>query len=437
VKENLLFKCFVLGVIAIMFGFALIVIGMIVGDRKGYRDQVVDEVAQGVAKEQTLLGPMLIVPCATSFTREGKVTTTRTEKVLLPESLTVSTTVGVETRKRGIHRVQVYRSTERLTAVFEVPAEFGLGGDARVPDGPAHWSFGVSDARGLHRPPTLRVNGVAAEVKPGSAVEWVPQGFSADAESMRAGEPRRVVLEAEVQLLGTNRLAVVPVGKMSHIEMSGDWPHPSFTGSFLPDERRIDAHGFHAVWELSRFAADIEDAIANWKSQNRTENQRAHAFDVGAIFIEPVDVYQKSERATKYGMLFVILTFVAFFMFEVLKSLHVHPIQYALVAAGLALFFLLLLSLAEHLPFLVAYALAAGSCIGLLTYYVASVLGGWPRALGFGGLLASLYALLYVILESQDYALLLGTLLLFAVLAVILVTTRRVDWYRVTETPRA
>jgi inner membrane protein len=150
-------------------------------------------------------------------------------------------------------------------------------------------------------------------------------------------------------------------------------------------------------------------------------------------FVQPVDVYQQSERAVKYGILFVALTFVAFFLFETLRRLAIHPIQYGLVAAALAIFFLLLVSLSEHLPFAMAYGVASGACVGLLTFYAGHMLGSVGRGVGFGALLVTLYGLLYVILQSEDYALLLGTLLLFGALGVVMIATRRVNWYRLNE----
>jgi inner membrane protein len=155
----------------------------------------------------------------------------------------------------------------------------------------------------------------------------------------------------------------------------------------------------------------------------------------GVRFMEQVDVYQKSDRAVKYGMLFVLLTFVAFFVFEVLRRMDLHPMQYLLAGSGVAVFFLLLLSLSEHIPFVLAYLLAASACIALLIFYVSSVFGSVSRGVSFGVMLGVLYALLFVILESKDYALLLGTLLLFGVLATVMVLTRRIDWYKVGEKP--
>jgi inner membrane protein len=153
---------------------------------------------------------------------------------------------------------------------------------------------------------------------------------------------------------------------------------------------------------------------------------------VSVSLVEPVNVYAQVDRATKYGLLFVLLTFVAFFMFEFLRQLRIHPIQYGLVGLAVAIFFLLLLALSERIPFAAAYLLAATACVTLIGYYLGHVLGGWLRGAGFAGLLATLYAALYGLLISEDNALVLGAGLLFLILAAIMVMTRRVDWYRAT-----
>jgi inner membrane protein len=151
----------------------------------------------------------------------------------------------------------------------------------------------------------------------------------------------------------------------------------------------------------------------------------------GVNFIEPVNIYLLAERATKYGLLFIALIFGGFFLFETLKQLRIHPLQYGLVGISIAVFFLLLISLTEHIPFALAYALAALGCTALLCVYLAAVLRGWSRAWRFGVKLALLFAVLYGLLLSEDNALLMGALLVFACLAAVMMLTRRIDWYAV------
>lgn len=448
-RANVLLKVVLLFGLLLTFGVCLLLIGGVVGERKSYRDQVIAEVARSTAGEQVLLGPLLVVPysrpaptIASGGARAEAPARVRDELVLLPESLSIVSKVRVEERHRGIHKAQVFRSTNRLRAVFQVPPHLGLEGSTTIAgEGPAWLAFGVSDSRGLHRPPVVHWEGAVLDVQPGSRLSWSPQGFSSDVGALVAPNGRRIEVDIDLDLIGTNQMSFVPVGASTRAEMAADWPDPSFVGDFLPDTRTIDAHGFRAAWELSRFATGVSSEI-ELLHQGPTSGRGGHSAerepsDFGVRFIEQVDIYQKSERAVKYGMLFVLLTFVAIFIFEVLRRMDVHPMQYLLAGAGVAVFFLLLLSLSEHVPFVLAYLVASGACIGLLTMYVANVFSSRARGLSFGVMLALLYALLYVILESTDYALLLGTLLLFGVLATVMVLTRRVDWYKVGEKPPA
>ncbi|MCO2314175.1 cell envelope integrity protein CreD, partial [Pseudomonas aeruginosa] len=207
------------------------------------------------------------------------------------------------------------------------------------------------------------------------------------------------------------------------------WPHPSFGGEFLPSEREITAQGFTARWQTSFFATNMEEALRSCVEEQRCDGFQARAFGVGLV--DPVDQYLKADRAIKYALLFITLTFAGFFLFEVLKRLAVHPVQYALVGLALAFFYLLLLSLAEHVGFELAYLVSAGACVGLIGFYLCFVLRSVARGLGFSAGLAGLYGLLYGLLSAEDYALLMGSLLLFAVLAAVMVLTRRLDWYGV------
>jgi len=213
--------------------------------------------------------------------------------------------------------------------------------------------------------------------------------------------------------------------------LASDWPHPSFVGQFLPREREITRNGFSADWRTSFFATNLEEALLRCPAQADPAHEDCRDFGsrhFGVSFVDPVDQYLKSERAVKYGFLFILLTFAGFFLLEVLRRFSVHPVQYGLVGLALALFFLLLLSFSEHIGFAAAYVFSAVACVGLIAYYVSHVLGSRTHGAGFGGALAVLYALLYAILGSEDYALLTGSMLVFGLLALVMVLTRRVNW---------
>jgi inner membrane protein len=444
-RSNVLLKAFVVAVVAVAFIVPLIMIWNVVRDRSRYRDTVTAEVARSTAQSQALVGPLVLVryreriPAAlkggAEQIRDGV-------EVLLPDSLSIRSKVLVETRKRGIYRVPVFRSATGFAAGFTLPSRFGISDKHQLLEEPrAEVVFGVSDPRGIRAVPKVRVDSATLEARPGAGLDWLQHGFSVALPPDAAG--RRVALDANLEVMGTDRLMFLPIGAVTDVEVTSEWPHPGFVGAFLPDERSVSARGFQARWKLSRFATGVDDAMARIRdSMSRGVPITAdggggapgfHDTDLGVRFVQPVDVYSQSERAVKYGFLFVFLTFVAFFLFEVLRRMAVHPIQYALCGAALALFFLLLVSLSEHLPFAAAYLVASGACVGLIAFYVGHVLRSTRRGVVFGGLLGALYGFLYVILQSEDYALLLGALLLFAALTIVMVMTRRVDWYRLSE----
>jgi inner membrane protein len=232
----------------------------------------------------------------------------------------------------------------------------------------------------------------------------------------------QVEFAIDMDLAGTEQLSVAPVGDSNHVELSSPWRSPLFAGQFLPRTRDVGGDGFSAAWDVSSLAAG---------TQVQMESRPVKPIDLlNVSLLTPIDPYKLSDRATKYGILFVVLTFGGFFLFEMMKQLPIHPVQYLLVGFGLAIFFLLLISFSEHTAFALAYLTSSAACIGLLTFYLSYVLRSVTRGLGFGGILTALYAAVYGLLISEDNALILGSLMLFAVLAAVMVVTRKVDWYK-------
>ena len=241
----------------------------------------------------------------------------------------------------------------------------------------------------------------------------------------------------------------MPAASATQVKLRSNWPHPSFGGRFLPMSRRIDDSGFEAQWQVTELATTApRDVLAGFAlpgvardpdagpaayAPARVAAQEGRAEVVADTLafsmIDPVNPYVMSDRAIKYGLMFIVLTFVSVGLLELLSGRRVHPVQYLLVGLAMTLFFLLLLSLSEHLSFPVSYALAAGAAVGLLAFYGASMLGAAWRGLGFGALVAVLYGALYVLLSLETASLLVGATLLFAVLAAVMALTRRIDWY--------
>ena len=410
----------------------LIPLGMINGtinERMNYRQQAVAAVAESFAGPQVLAGPVLVVPYVDSVqvvetnaigSQVPRTVRTSHRWIFFPKTLALQGKLIPDIRKRGLHKVRVYELQSTLRAHFDSKLPEDLGATRSI--GQPYLAFSIADVRGLVGTPSLKLDRVPTLLQQGLGGERTGSGLHAMLAPAAAGQQLRFDLELQSNLGGTESLAIAPIADSNRIELASSWPHPQFAGRFLPRSHRIGDDGFQALWELSSLAAGTQGQYLQG-----TPTAGLDALQLGLV--EPVNVYSQSDRASKYGLLFVMLTFVAFFMFELLKQLAIHPIQYGLVGLALAIFFLLLLSLSEHVEFWIAYLIASAACIGLLGVYLSAVLKSKARGVGFAAGLTLLYAALYGLLVSEDNALVLGSLMLFAILAAIMLITRRIDWY--------
>lgn len=439
---TLLIKAGVTAAVALLLLLPLEAINGLVRERVALRNGVVTNIQKSAVTRQTLVGPILVVPFQKTsvdvVVDQTTGQTTRTPRsedgqlLFLPEQLDVKTRVTTEKRYRGIYSALLYNTTSALSGTFSLPESFGVK-DATANGvsyrwGEAHLVMGMDDTRGIRGKPSLTWGDARGDFQSGTGQAPVQNGVHAPLGTLpTTAAVYRFAMN--LQLQGAEVLEVVPAGKETTLTMQAEWPHPSFVGQFLPDARTIGAQRFEAVWRTSRLSTNVEHALQGCNGQSVCKPLLEKA--MGVAFIDPVDVYLMLERSAKYGFLFILFTFVLFGLFELLKGLAIHPVQYALVGVALATFFLLLTALSEHLPFALAYAIAAASCVLLLGFYVSYVLKGVRRAAGFSSALALLYAAMYVLLQSEDLALLLGAILMFGILAAIMIVTRRVDWYRI------
>lgn len=413
---------------------ALSMIRGTVHDRQRYRAEAVAEVARSTAGPQLLEGPVLFVPFS------DHVTTTQTDPsgvqrqieevkrgtwVFFPSRLEANGQLRPVPRKRGLHEVRVFEldSTQRATFRVQIPRDDDPGTPRTI--GEPRLGVGIRDVRGLVGAPTLQVSGAPVELRQGQGDG--ANGLHAILATPAEGALLTLEVEFSATIQGTETLSVVPLAEFNAITLESAWPHPQFHGEFLPRVRAIGKDGFRAQWEVSSLASNAQ---AQFRERMAGDPAGRELDSVSVSLVDPVNVYSKVERATKYGVLFVLLTFVTFAMFEFLKELRLHPIQYGLVGCAVAIFFLLLLALSEHFPFAVAYVVASIACIALIGHYLGHVLGGWRRGAGFAAMLGTLYAALYGLLVSEDNAMVLGAGLLFLILAAIMIWTRKVDWYR-------
>ncbi|MGH8673707.1 MAG: cell envelope integrity protein CreD, partial [Burkholderiales bacterium] len=393
---------------------------------------------------QSVAGPFLSVPYERTWTEttqeivDGKSKERRIERsesrvLRLPvESVHWSIEVATSEKARGIYKARLYSARIQVRGRIVVPERFGLGETT----GKIHWGtprfvLGVSDPRGIRSVALLSIGDERLDFLPGAGDAALTAGVHAALENLRADKPRTLDYAFSLELAGAEALALVPLARDNTVVMRADWPHPSFQGVFLPARHELSPEGFAAHWQVSRYAAQGGERLAACERAKPCAALTAQ--EIGVSFIEPVGVYHRLERASKYGFLFIGLTFAAFMLFELFRRLAIHPVQYTLVGLALAMFFLLLTALSEHIAFGLAYAAATLACVGLVASYVAYVLRSAVTGLAFGVALGSLYGVLYMLLRAEDYALLAGSILLFALLAALMIATRRVDWYQLTR----
>ena len=425
---TLALKLLVIGGVTGVILIALALVNSTITDRQAYRDDAVKSIEASYAGPQTIVGPVLVRPYTqtTVVMEDGeKGTKKRVEHVYeltatsFPQVLDVRGKLTPTERRHGLYKVTVYEFAGHLKGSMEIVQPQTTG---KVEWGEPYLAMSVEDVRGIVGTPTVVVNGTPETMFQGadSTMGWQP--------NLRV--PLRGVKELSghvefainMDLAGTEQLSVAPVGDSNHVEMSSTWRSPLFAGQFLPRTRDVSGDGFSAAWDVSSLATG---------TQVQMQSKPVKPIDLMNVsLLTPIDPYKLSDRATKYGILFVVLTFGGFFLFEMMKQLPIHPVQYLLVGFGLAIFFLLLISFSEHTAFALAYLISSAACIGLLTFYLSYVLRSVTRGLGFGGMLTALYAAVYGLLISEDNALILGSLMLFAVLAAVMVVTRKVDWYK-------
>jgi inner membrane protein len=409
-------------------------VNSVISEREGVRDAAEREISAKWGNDQVLAGPVLVVPWTDTeritVSENGKdvlrtVQRLRTAK-FLPDAFKLQGELKPELRRRGIFETVLYIADLKVSGRFTAPDFKSLGiGDAQVHWNDAVLSVGVPDPRGIREGVDLQWGGQRLAFKPGAGDESpFAQGFHLRGLPV-PGPGRPVEFSFNLQLNGSRTLLTVPVGRSNEVTIRSTWADPSFTGEYLPVEREVTPQGFNATWRVQELARTFPQA---WReAQYPGDFLNSAGFGVGLV--KPASTYQQSARATKYAILFLLLTFAFFFLFEVLGDLRVHPVQYLLVGAALVVFYLLLLSVSEHIGFNASYLVSTFATLGILWGYVSAVLKERKRAKLLIATLAGLYGYLFVILRLNDYALLMGTLGIFVALAALMYFTRNIDWY--------
>jgi len=421
--NSVTFKLITIGALILVLLVPTSMVTSLIHERKGRKQGVIDEINYKWGKAQTVIGPIISAPYLKHIEgKNGKTTTVTRYMHILPDTVDIKSQITPEVRYRGIYKAILYNTTLSINGLFpRVPLE-----DLRIPSKNIEWSgafisLGITDMRGIKDRIDATFDGSRLSMEPGvETADVIKSGVSADIrlDDHRKSYPFNLALN----LNGSRQIHFAPVGKLTTVTANSVWKDPSFGGAFLPVKRKVNEQGFSAKWKVLHLNRNYPQ---HWKGGSHD----LHRSTFGVKLFSPVDIYQKSIRTAKYALMFVVFTFLAFLLSEFMNSLRVHPVQYLLIGLAIIIFYTLLLSISEQINFGVAYLISACAVISLITGYAKAILKKRGVTLMVGGILVILYTYLYILLQLEDYALLMGSIGLFVVLSLIMYLTRKIDWY--------
>lgn len=438
-------------VIGILIGILMIPVSMIeslIYERQERQTEAINEVSSKWGEEQTITGLVLTIPYkAYTYTNETDAATKITKvKVVeskeyahfLPELLKVNGNVSPESRYRGIYEVIVYNAKVNLSGNFVIPSFDEWKVDKKdILWEEAYISLGLSDLRSIQENIFVKWDNNNYYFNPGLQSTLVVKNGMNTRLPLQKPDSTKSNYEFSVDLNfnGSSALKFIPLGKITQVGIQSKWANPSFNGAFLPDTREVNADGFTANWEVLHLNRSYPQ---KFKEKDSVSGFTESSF--GVNLFAPVDEYQKSMRSAKYAVLFITLTFLIFFFVQIINKVRIHPIQYIMVGLALCIFYTLLIALSEHIVFKLSYLVSSIAIIGLITLYTKSIIKHTRLTIVIGGILTIIYTFIYIIIQMEDYALLMGSIGLFAVLASIMYLSRKIRWYAVileqNETPK-
>lgn len=431
-KDNLYFKIGAIILITLLLLIPTAMIKNLIHEREMTQEIAIQEVSSKWAEQQTITGPLISIP----YYRFVKETSKKdsTEKIVqlkeylhvLPSQLSISGTITPEKRHRGIYEIVVYNSNLEIEGNF---ANFNFKAmdidPKNIQFDKAEFVVGINDLRGIEQQVSLKWNKESISFNPGvSSSDVIQSGINA-VLTIDPNDSLNHQFKLNLELKGSQLLYFTPVGKVTDINVKSEWPNPSFNGAFLPDKRTVSDNGFTANWNVLHLNRNFPQA---WKNSSH----RIHDSAFGIDLLLPVDNYQKSYRSIQYAILFIVFTFLVFFFIEVINKVFIHPIQYILVGIALIVFYTLLLSFSEHMHYNLAFIVSALATLLLIVGYVKAILKSNKLALLITGILLVLYTFIFVIIQLQDYALLIGSIGIFIILALVMYFSRKIDWYNLT-----
>jgi inner membrane protein len=428
-KTNIYLKIGAIVLLIMLLMLPTTLVRQLIGEREYIKQEAITEVSSKWGRGQTLTGPYVSIPyhkyvkhIAARDSAE-KIVKVKDWIHVLPESLNIEGQISPEKRYRGIYEVVVYDSDFRLSGDFAPLDLRSLDIDPKnIQFEKASLNLGISDLKGIEKQIELEWEGEKILFDSGlPSKDLAPSGINAPL-NLPASWEAPSTFSLQITLKGSQYLYFVPVGKTTDLNMKSNWPTPSFTGTYLPDQREVNADGFTANWNILHLNRNYPQV---WTGASH----RVEGSTFGTNLLLPIDNYQKADRVAKYAILFLALTFMVFFFVEVLQQVFIHPIQYLLVGLALVLFYTLLLSFSEHIGFNAAYVVASLLTLLLVTAYTGAILKSRNIAALILGILLILYSFIFTIIQLEDYALLMGSLGLFLILGLVMYFSRKINWY--------
>lgn len=428
-KSNIYFKIGTIFIIILMLMIPTSMIKGLINEREFTQEEAIHEVSSKWGEAQTISGPFITIP----YYRYSKEYSKKdsTEKIIqfkeylhvLPSQLDISGSIQPEKRYRGIYEIVVYNSNLEISGTFN---KFDIEAldiqQKNILFDKAEFVVGINDLRGIEEQIKLTWGNEKISFNPGvSSNDIVGTGINALLK-LDPNDSTKYNFNLSIHLKGSQQLYFTPVGKITDVNLTSEWPNPSFNGAFLPDSREISEKGFKANWNVLHLNRNFPQI---WTGDQHSIDNSSFGIDL----LLPVDNYQKSYRSIKYAILFIVFTFLVFFFIEVLNKIFIHPIQYILVGVALIVFYTLLLSFSEHMQYNLAFIISALATLLLIAGYVRAILGSAQLTLLITGILTVLYTFIFVIIQLQDYALLIGSIGIFIILGLVMYFSRKINWY--------
>jgi len=415
------FKFMVIGTLSLLLLIPAAMIRSLINEREYRQNEAIEEISQSWSLSQTITGPFLDIPLQShkDYRKNNDI------YLKMPESLDISGTVKTEEKKRGIFAAAVYTSELVLSGSFNLDDEelSRLRAAGAISD-KVYICIGISDLREIGNLTSVELNGVIYGIEPGIySNDVADKGFHIPVSGSLLASSTTLTYNITLELKGSSDLYITPLGRTTDVNLTSPWPDPSFTGKFLPSSKKISAEGFKATWGVNYLNRNYPQS---WYDRD----YRVDASSFGVKFLFPVDHYQKSERSVKYAFMFIALSFLVFFLTEIILKSKIHPIQYLLVGFALIIFYTLLISLAEQVGFNLAYLISTVAVTLLVGIYMKSSTSSWRVGTISGLLLLALYGFLFTTLQLQELSLLMGSIGLFLILAVIMIVSRKINWYK-------